>query len=147
MLRKTGYLAAALILSMAPCVAMGAESANGAICGHLSEAIDLAQLNISDLAAHGVGDDSAPRATLRAAQATAYYAQIQVNLSLMVAHHCSPYGFAITEGAFLNDAAACEVAVLKAVTALKEAHIANVNGPDDLNKLPPECNRASWKRQ
>ena len=80
--------------------------------------------------AEGVGDDSAPRATMRNVETSHYLIVEQMNLEMMIAAHCP----LPTEGAsvnpYLTPAIECQTARLKRGST-----------PN-----PPECDMTKWTR-
>ncbi len=112
----------------APTAAPAAAPAPAAICTDGVTTLDQVLKNLSGLWAEGLGDDSAPRATMRAAQKTANYAQAQVVLAQMSQAKCPAYPKVIGELWYLHAAQACEKAS------------ANFKTGDTLD----ECDKGKW---
>ena len=109
--------------------AASSPAASGAgICVALNSRIEDDQKTLATLGAEGLGDDSAPRATMRAAQATEAVSEAQANIALLEAHHCSAYARPISDGAYMNDALVCHLARVKATDAT----------------AIPECDQTKW---
>lgn len=109
----------------------GPTASTTTICAALTRAIESAEMRLSSLDAQSVGDNSAPRATMRRAEQGGVYSQIQANISLMAAHRCAPYPYPISGSAFMLSALECETAML---------------GWTSSRPLPESCNRANWTR-
>jgi hypothetical protein len=120
-------IAAALIAP--PAMAQTVAGANAKACKALSDAVEDGQQLLAQKQIAALGDDSAPRATMRAAEASAEYGRAQANLSLMVSLHCPAYTHPIGPDRFLNAAAQCQLAVRK----------------PGASGVPAECKRADWK--
>ncbi len=93
-----------------PTPAPAAASAPAPICAAAATRLDLIQRDLSSLRVDEIGDDSAPRATMRGAQTTALYAEAQVLLTQMSQSKCSPYPEVIGNIRYLNGALACNLA-------------------------------------
>jgi hypothetical protein len=117
----------ALSQTKAPAAAPTAAPSS-AICGDGVIALDEVLKNLSGLWAEGLGDDSAPRATMRAAQKTANYSQAQAVLGQMSQAKCPQYPKVIGELWYLKAAQACEKAK------------ANFKTGDTLG----ECDKGNW---
>src|SRR5688572_14824759 len=76
----------------------------------------------------GFGDNSAPRATLRAIQVNNELLLISANVQLMALNKCPPLAEPITGYEYVAGAISCATARLKGVTK------------------PPECERDKWER-
>jgi hypothetical protein len=89
-----------------PSLAVGSNGSGYSICHEANFAIDEALMESSYLKARGIGDDSAPRATMRAAEVTAQVASAQANLSLLIASDCPlpdlPISASVYEGAAID---------------------------------------------
>lgn len=114
----------------AAAVAAAPPPATAEICTLLSSQIETALMNIATIDAEDVGDNSAPRAQVRASRQVAEYARIQANIALMGAQRCAPYPHAIDPLRYLSDALNCSSAL--------------ANAPRG-SALPDECKRGTWK--
>ena len=76
--------------------------------------------------AEGVADDSAPRATMRAAQNAEQFAQAQITLQLMRDYKCSLPKRAPSEMTYSLSAMKCRTELMKG------------------NYKAPECDRSTW---
>jgi hypothetical protein len=139
MMNKLTVLVAAIVVA-APSVSVAqaakpapTPSAPVTACASLVAAIDATQKEISALYVGNLGEDSAPRATMRASEIAGLYGEVQANIALMAANRCAPYPHPLSRAAFLGDALTCSTARLKAYGQT----------PKDL----PECNRTMWSRE
>lgn len=104
--------------------------AAGGVCASLAKDYDDASKDLAANYAAGVGDNSAPRATLREMEDSNTLAQARITLDLMRDHRCPMPKSAPDRVFYLNDALTC------ATDRLKSGGSAQ----------PPSCNRAIWKR-
>jgi hypothetical protein len=96
------------------------------VCERLKTAVDDDLKEISYLYVSGIADDSAPRATMRAADSTAHIAAIQANLTLMSAAHCTMPTTPISPSVYLENALECSLA-------------------KDKDEIDAKCARAKWQ--
>jgi hypothetical protein len=87
-------------------------------CREAGMAIDDSLREAGYTKAQDIGDDSAPRATMRAARITAEMAAIQANITLMIANHCPlpdlPMSSSVYEGAAIECVLARDTETVKA---------------------------------
>ena len=76
-------------------------------CKALSDGITAAVKEMSYYSASDIGDNSAPRASVRAMQINSRHTEISNRLALMAASRCAPYSGPIGEGAYLLPAMSC----------------------------------------
>ncbi len=107
------------------------------VCGSVAGAITSALQRMSERAADAIGDDSAPRATMRAVQDGADLAEVQANIAQLAAHHCPAYPHTIVQNAYMGDALKCDQAIHADVAA-------HVDGLSDATKKA--CDRSAWTR-
>jgi hypothetical protein len=125
-------LAAALLLTGWAFTALAAvpDTAEPGICTKLSDAIDGNLRLLSSSQAENVGDDSAPRNTMRLTEENVLLSEIQGNIALMSAHRCAPYAHTIDRDAYLSDAIKCNIARLSSNT----------------EDVKAACNGSNWRR-
>jgi hypothetical protein len=120
-------VAIALFAFAARADAQGSQSS--ANCAAFQHAIDASEAQLSMIFARGLGDDSAPRATLRAEQQGNELRTIAINLELMIQLRCPlPKQPITTVGSYLSAALACATA--------------QTQGEKD----PAACKREKWLR-
>jgi len=122
------------LVGLAPTPALAQAASNSAATGRCSAlAADWrnAEIELADHESDSLGDNSAPRATMRAAEDTAIYAQAAITLRLIELNHCPPPSRAPASATFLTNALSCKAAIGKANIAQIQAGV-------------PECNRATW---
>jgi hypothetical protein len=119
-----------LVAAGAPLLAFASPAAAqpaGGRCTALAANYDQVDKAMASRFAEGVGDNSAPRATLREMEDSNGLAQAQIILSLMQANHCALPDHAPSIGRYLSAALACSTARLK-------------GGAD-----PAECKMETWQ--
>lgn len=85
------------------------------------------EMNLAEIYAEGLGDNSAPRATMRATRTTSEMSQANVILGLMAANKCPAPTKAPSEYTYAAAALNCSTARLKGATQI------------------PACDRTLWK--
>jgi hypothetical protein len=90
------------------------------------------EIKLANNAADAVTDNSAPRATMRAAEDTVSYSKAQVTLRLMELNRCTLPDRAPSHLSFFGDALRCKTASLKA-------------NYDQLKAGLAECDYKNWK--
>lgn len=115
----TQLLAAAI--TMLPACAMAAPPCDG-----FEKAIEESLKEIAWVTASGVGDDSAPRETLRSMRIANELALIRLHLDLAARNQCPARRAPINEHKYLGQAAECRTEQLRGV------------------KDPPVCKRETW---
>jgi hypothetical protein len=113
----------AVILATSASWAIGEPSQ---LCKQLESQIEGAEMSISANYAEGVGDNSAPRATLRELRTSNEWAEIRVSLSQMQANRCPTLTRVISGTRFMTPALTCATDRLGATT-------------------PDSCKRSTWK--
>lgn len=104
---KIAVVAAAVGLALSgPVVAQEGP----ARCKALSDGITAAVKEMSYYSASDIGDNSAPRASVRAMQINSRHTEISNRLALMAASRCAPYPGPIGESAYLLPALRCSTA-------------------------------------
>lgn len=130
-MRSLMMLGAIGLASSFPQVA-AAQAAPGAkptaLCPGLATQWDNVEKDLAAREANGVGDNSAPRATLRAIENSNDLARAQMVLSLMQAGRCSLPDSPPSYVVYLSNALSCATARLKGT------------------KDPVECDRKGWKK-
>lgn len=101
-------------------------------CKSLSEGITAAVKEMSYSTASDVGDNSAPRASVRATQINSAHAEVANRITLMTAHRCSPYEGPLGEKAYLLPAMRCVTASITRET------------PEAVRAA---CDRSAWEPQ
>jgi hypothetical protein len=117
------------VLSAAPAMAQtkpAAAQATGT-CAALARDYDTASKDLADKEAEGVGDDSAPRATLRAMEDANTLAGARITLDLMRDNHCPLPKSAPNYIYYLASALSCRTDRLKGTVS------------------PPSCDRTTWQ--
>lgn len=99
-------------------------------CSILASTYEGASMDLAANRAEGVGDNSAPRATLRAMEDANTLAEARITLDLMRDHKCALPKSAPTSIFYLSDALSCATDRLKSQGA----------------GSPPSCDRSKWKR-
>jgi len=119
-------------------------------CRLASAAIDNALKEMSLLTMEGIQDNSAPRATMRAAQSSNLQSQIQNNILLMRSYGCAPYAQPITDNVYLVPAIKCmtarkneEAAALRSQLGLPTSDSAKA--PDTTSE--ELCDQSKWTLQ
>ena len=131
-------LAITLIISIsisAPTVAQTARTASpvaapSATCTTLAADLTFAEQNIAISFVEGIGDNSAPRATLRAIREQNALSNAALTIALMRDNRCTMPTRAPRVATYVVAASQCETARLRAP------------GQQDL----PACDRATWQR-
>ena len=98
------------------------------LCSQLMEAYDQSAKSASLSWAQGVGDNSAPRATLRELEISNQLIARQINLTLMIQYKCPLPRTPASSNEYISNAVSCSTALL-------------MN-----KKSPPECDLKKWKR-
>jgi hypothetical protein len=109
--------------------AVPAVASASAVCDQLDFTIVASERQMSAISAAGILDDSAPRATMRAAQTANLIAMVHSNVLLKQANGCPSHTRPVSDDWYMLPAMACETARLRRP------------GVADL----PECDRANWK--
>lgn len=131
-------------------------------CRALSTAINASVKEMSFIDSAGIGDNSAPRATMRAAQIGAQQAEIQNDILLMRANGCASYSGSFSSSTFLLPALKCNTALLMehdkqsevearaAMAQLPQSYIPSREPTEPKTELKPEesssvlCDRSKW---
>ena len=95
-------------------------------CQDFEAAIEYSLKNISVARVEGIGDDSAPRATLRAIEANNQLLLIQIQLGLMNLNKCPVRKTSLSATKYVDDALACSAAMRTTESD------------------PPACDRSKW---
>lgn len=90
------------------------------------------EIALAENSADSVTDNSAPRATMRAAEDTVSFSKAQIVLRLMELNRCPLPDRPPLPGTFLLEALSCKTARMKATL-------------DQLKAGVPECDSAKWK--
>lgn len=128
------FVAGALMAAMAfPAIAQNntppvPSAARPTGCALFTQVFENGLKDLSEMRVQDIGDDSAPRATMRAARATQIYAQMAVNLELMAAAKCPLPKDAVSDDWYLGAALTC-----RATSATDPA-------------FRTACDRAAWRR-
>lgn len=121
-----------------------AKSAAGTgICSELQTAIEWSQKRLSSLSAEGIGDDSAPRETMRSNKTTALLQEINSNVAQLGANKCPVYPHVISTSAYMHNAMLCKLADMKAHTA---ALSGSADAHTTLSEMSAACNLWNWTR-
>jgi hypothetical protein len=120
-MERKAALAAALWI-----IAGGAQAS----CKELAAAIDDSEKDMAMAYAESVGDNSAPRATLRQMRTSTALSVIQINLQLMAAQKCPLPAGPINDsgGAYVVPATECALA-------------------SRIEEKPKSCDRSTWKHR
>jgi hypothetical protein len=133
-MKKLFLIAAAGIL-----IAITSSTFAAPNCAIFEKAIDATLREIATKTVEGLGDDSAPRATLRVAQINNDLVKIQINLMIMQANGCTMPKEPIRGTEYVGFAVACSAAESKALLErLKDQYA-------EMRSLP-ECDTAKWAR-
>ena len=99
-----------------------AQTGPSSTCSGVNDRLEEIQMDLSANEAEGAGDDSAPRATMRAAQDTAHYVEIEVLLRQAEQAKCPPYPAPLGSRRYSHNAILCATArrVLRAGSDLHE---------------------------
>jgi len=125
-----------------------APSGASRLCETATSRIEDIQKDLAQIHADELGDDSAPRATMRAAQSTAFFSETQVLLAQMTQARCSPYPTTIGWDRYYAQAISCRSATLNFKTGdtldacRKSAW--NVSPPAEI-KQPPKVDLSGVK--
>jgi hypothetical protein len=120
---KSIYRAAVVAVAMCASTSAFAQSA----CDALQKAIESEIKEAALSSANGLGDNSAPRATMRQIEIANNLSIIQANIALMAQNKCPPRTAPINPGVYLSEALSCSLAILKS------------------EKDPPACDKSTWK--
>lgn len=90
------------------------------------------EMNLADIDAEGVGDNSAPRATLREMRTANELTLANMTLQLMQAHRCALPDREPSGAAYSLAALQCRNAMMRMSPGQRD--------------LPAECNRGGWER-
>ena len=144
---RTLVLASALLACVPPPSAIAqTPAAPQAICKQLTDAISYSEKLISYIGRDNATDQSAPRVTMRHAEATNEYAKIGVNVQLLAAHRCPPYPNPINPSAYTLHSIECSISESKRQTALLQ--LPRDADPRALARAPlPECDLSTWTRK
>lgn len=130
------YLAAVMICTMAissPALCQSTPAsrptAGGATCAVLQADLTRFEQNLAENYAESVGDNSAPRATLRAIEDQNELIQAQITIDLMRDHRCPMPARAPSMAAYLLPAIECATARLRAPG----------------QREVPACDRTTWQ--
>jgi len=107
--------------------APASSSSSPGMCASLKGEYTQIEKRMAERSAEGLIDDSAPRATMRAAQDTADLNRAQLVITLLQASHCALPDHAASEMTYLLPAMTCRADRLKA-------------GPD-----APSCKMETWQ--
>jgi len=115
-------------------------------CTVLAKSIDETVKDMSAVEADGLVDDSAPRATMRAADIGSKQTEIQNNILLMQANHCSPYSLPLSPRAYLLSAITCNTAMMKTHNDKMEESMGVSVAPPKADEVPVSvsCDRTRW---
>lgn len=100
------------------------------VCAGLMATYERTSQNLADSFASSVGDNSAPRATLRAMEDANEWSKAKMALDLMRDHRCPMPKSLPSAGPYISAALECRTARMK------------VSG----TTTPEECKRENWKR-
>jgi hypothetical protein len=89
-------------------------------------------MNLADIEAEEVGDNSAPRATMREMRTANQLMLARITLDLMQASHCQLPTREPVSAAYALPALQCRNAIMRMQAGQRD--------------LPPECNRENWQR-
>lgn len=134
---NAALVAATLSLgSTAPADAMqrrpaGIAPANSAPCTQLTHDLDELSKSLAMNFAEGVGERSAPRATMREAQYSNLLNRVRMTMDLMRDSHCRMPGSVPTGEEYVDSALTCRTDMLRAEIARSTT-------------LPDSCNRSRW---
>jgi hypothetical protein len=118
----------------APPAAPVAASPAGKACTWAASAYDKALKDMADVKAESIGyDDSAPRATMRAAQLEAYASIANASIAYGAAHRCPGPALPPDPSVYLEAAAGCRLAIMQSARA----------GANDTS-YKAKCARDSW---
>jgi hypothetical protein len=112
------------------------------ICRDLVYAIENSQKQLSVLANAALGDNSAPRQTMRNTESAALFQEINANIAQLGANKCPPYPLPISANAYMHSATICHIAELNAEAAAYR----NEGAAPALEVMTDKCNPANWKR-
>lgn len=107
--------------------APAAGVASGGTCAALKGDYAHVEKLMASRSADGLTDDSAPRATMRAAQDTADLTRAQLIVTLMQANHCTLPNHAASEMTYLLPAMTCKTDEMKGTAS------------------PPSCKMQDWQ--
>ena len=110
-------------------------------CRMLTMAIEGAVKEMSLIVAGGLGDNSAPRATMRASQIANKQSEIQTNILLMNANMCPPYTGPLHQASYLISAAECSLAMMRDRLAARGA-TPRATGTEKPTAIA--CDRSEW---
>jgi hypothetical protein len=116
-----------------------AGAAQGGVCSALSSMIEAGEKELAKIDAEDIGDNSAPRASVRANKKVYVATMISNNLGLMREHHCAPYPRALSDAAYMLPAMTCRTAMVKLETRIAGDATTKV-------ELPDECDESKWTR-
>lgn len=126
-------------LLLAAAVTVGAGGAPS--CADLNRAIENEEKELSNVAAQDIGDNSAPRSTVRQGKAAVAVGVIQANIALLGARGCPVYPHPISASAYIDSAIVCATAMTKLQTDM----ILRPNAPTPA--LPAACDETAWTRK
>jgi hypothetical protein len=112
-------------------------------CAALSREITGSVQEMAMLKAGDIGDNSAPRAAMRAGQISNQQSQIQNNILLMRSEGCAPYSKTLNPDAYLLPAIECRTAMLDRQNDATAARLSNQPAPADAGLLPA-CDTTKW---
>jgi hypothetical protein len=125
----SGMMIFAAILTASPVSAQvkPAAASAGGVCAALARDYDAASKDLAVNEAEGIGDNSAPRATLRAMEDANTLSFANITLALMRDNHCPMPKSAPAAVFYLSPALTCATDRLKGTAS------------------PPSCDRSTWQ--
>jgi hypothetical protein len=118
-------------------LAAAALQGSPGVCVAFSGAVIDGEKELAYISVDGVGDNSAPRETVRAVNSSVEMSRIQANITLMAAQQCPLPNQPVDINAYGLAALDCKIANTKIALAMTKGATFS---------LAPECERAAWKR-
>jgi len=102
-----------IIPALTAILIMATTSAGATTCADLEKSVDWSTKLIASEISEGIGDDSAPRATLKEIRISNEWKKIDISINLMAQNKCSPLAYTPNPANYLTAALNCSMARTK----------------------------------